>query len=193
MKSGSLGTKGLSCSKSSWLNSWGSKLWLCDSVGSVGLVLVLKGCRCMGEGLECKEDSSSGSQFPKKQGPPPGCWRKPTNITPCSATSWICRGKTHKLWISVLTKGVYKNRFKSNRSTKGSKIHLQSLLLVRQNLIYTQTKADISRVDILKNNNLPNHLQRSNIQMTKGPHYLNAAVCVHVCDSVCAPLPPVEL
>lgn len=21
--------------------------------------------------------------------------------------------------------------------------------------------------------------------MTKGPHYLNASVCVHVCDSVC--------
>lgn len=102
MKSGSLGTKGLLCSASSWLNSWGSKLWWsdsiplwCGSVGSVGLVLALKGCLCMGEGLECKEDSSSGSQFPKKQGPPPGCWRKPTNITPCSATSWICRGNTN--------------------------------------------------------------------------------------------------
>lgn len=69
----------------------------------------------------------------------------------------------------------------------------------KQSLIYTQTKAEVRRVDILQNNNLPNHLQRSNIQMTKGPHYLNASVCVHVCDCVCVgvcvrvPLPPMEL
>lgn len=111
LKSGSLGPKVLcSCGlhlNSQWSNSEehrsvSAPFWR-GSVGSVGLVLALKGCRCMGEGLECKDDSSSGSQFPKKQGPPPGCWRKPTNITPCSATSWICNGNICTPIRSIIT------------------------------------------------------------------------------------------
>lgn len=60
----------------------------------------------------------------------------------------------------------------------------------KQSLIYTQTKADRRKVGILHNNSPPNQLERSNIQITKGPHYLYTFMW-HVC--LLPPPPPTEL